>query len=99
MIPNLDNIIDTQCGFKAFDAAIIPEITLNNVEHKFAFDIELLLKTTFLKADAISKVPIAWIDSDTASTTADLQPYLPMFKAIASMISRTKKLTMNLWIL
>ncbi len=85
MIPNLNNIVDTQCGFKAFRADIIPEITLNNVEHKFAFDVELLIKTAFLKPDAICKIPIAWIDSDAASTTADLQPYLPMLKSIAAM--------------
>ncbi len=85
MIPNLSNIIDTQCGFKAFRADIIPEITLNNVEHKFAFDVELLIKTTLLKENSICKVPIAWIDSDAASTTADLQPYLPMLKSIAKM--------------
>ncbi len=85
MIPNLENIIDTQCGFKAFDADIIPEITLNNLEYKFAFDVELLIKTAFLQQNAICKVPIAWIDSDAASTTADLQPYLPMLKSIALM--------------
>ncbi len=85
MIPNLENIIDTQCGFKAFDADIISDITLNNVEHKFAFDVELLIKTSFLKHDSICKIPIAWIDSDAASTTSDLQPYLPMLKSIAKM--------------
>ncbi len=85
MIPNLKDIIDTQCGFKAFDAAVIPEISMNNVEYKFAFDVELLIKTAFLKPDAICKVPIAWIDSDAASTTADLQPYLPMLQSIAKM--------------
>ncbi len=85
MIPNLGNIVDTQCGFKAFNADIIPEITLNNLEYKFAFDVELLIKTTLLKPNSISKVPIAWIDSDAASTTADLQPYLPMLKSIAAM--------------
>ncbi len=85
MIPNLGDIIDTQCGFKAFRADIIPEITLGNIEQKFAFDIELLIKTNFIKAGAISKIPIAWIDSDAASTTADLQPYLPMLQSIANM--------------
>ncbi len=88
MIPNLGDIIDTQCGFKAFRADIIPRISLENVEYKFAFDVELLIKTTLLKNNSISKVPIAWIDSDAASTTADLQPYLPMLKSIAAMQSK-----------
>ncbi len=85
MIPKLGNIIDTQCGFKAFNANIIPEITLGNVEHKFAFDVELLIKTELLNPNSINKVPIAWIDSEAASTTTDLQPYLPMLKSIAKM--------------
>ncbi len=85
MIPSLGNIVDTQCGFKAFSADIVPEITQGNVEQKFAFDVELLIKTDFLKSHAITKVPIAWIDSDAESTTSDLQPYLPMLKSIAAM--------------
>ncbi len=85
MIPNLENIVDTQCGFKAFRSDVISDITLGNVEHKFAFDVELLIKTACLKPDAIIKVPIAWIDSDAESTTSDLQPYLPMLKSIAVM--------------
>ncbi|NNJ89567.1 MAG: glycosyltransferase [Eudoraea sp.] len=85
LIPNLGGIVDTQCGFKAFRAEIIPEIIDDLIEKKFAFDIELLLKTALLKKEAITKVPIAWIDSEEASTTTDLQPYLPMLKSIVKM--------------
>lgn len=85
MIPNLGNIVDTQCGFKAFRADVVPTIVANNLEMKFAFDIELLLKTANIDAHGIAKVPIAWIDSEAASTTTDLQPYLPMLKSIAAM--------------
>ncbi|MBT8322899.1 MAG: hypothetical protein KJO94_05410, partial [Eudoraea sp.] len=45
LIPNLGDIIDTQCGFKAFRAEIVPDIIDNMIEKKFAFDIELLLRT------------------------------------------------------
>ncbi len=85
LIPNLGNIIDTQCGFKAFRAEIIPEIIDDLIEKRFAFDIELLVKTELLREQSIVKIPIAWIDSDEASTTTDLQPYLPMLKAIVKM--------------
>ncbi|MBT8315506.1 MAG: hypothetical protein KJP26_13685 [Maribacter sp.] len=85
LIPNLGGIIDTQCGFKAFRAEIVPEIIEGLLERKFAFDIELLLRTELLKKESIIKVPIAWIDSEAASTTTDLQPYLPMLKAIVKM--------------
>ncbi len=85
LIPNLGKIVDTQCGFKAFKSEIISEIIDDLIEKKFAFDIELLLKTELLKKGAITKVPIAWIDSEAASTTTDLQPYLPMLKSISKM--------------
>lgn len=85
MIPNLGNIVDTQCGFKGFRAEVIPQIIENLIEKKFAFDIELLLKTELFRNGAIVKIPIAWIDSEAASTTTDLQPYLPMLKSISMM--------------
>ena len=85
LIPNLGKIVDTQCGFKAFRSEIISELIDGLIEKKFAFDIELLLKAELLKKGAITKVPIAWIDSEAASTTTDLQPYLPMLKSISKM--------------
>ena len=88
LIPNLGDVVDTQCGFKAFRAEIIPHIIDDLIETKFAFDIELLLKTELYKEGAIVKVPIAWIDSEEASTTTDLQPYLSMLKSLATMNRR-----------
>jgi len=44
-----------------------------------------LLKTELRRAGSIRKTPVAWIDSEAASTTTDLQPYLPMLKSIAGM--------------
>ena len=88
LIPNLSDIVDTQCGFKAFRAEIIPHVIGDLIETKFAFDIELLLKTEQYKKESISKIPIAWIDSEEASTTTDLQPYLTMLKSIAKMNRR-----------
>ncbi len=85
LIPNLGDIVDTQCGFKAFDAEIIPEITDELIEKKFAFDIELLLRTALIEVLGISKIGIAWVDSEAASTTTELSPYLPMLKSIVKM--------------
>ncbi|NNE97556.1 MAG: hypothetical protein HKN25_00910 [Pyrinomonadaceae bacterium] len=85
LIPNLDEIIDTQCGFKAFDKDTASNVIEDLIETKFAFDIELLLKSELLKKESIVKVPVAWIDSDLASTTTDLQPYLSMLKSIVKM--------------
>jgi len=55
------------------------------LEKKFAFDIELLIKTRLLRPDSISQEGVAWIDSDALSTTTDIQPYLPMLKAMVGM--------------
>ncbi len=84
----LGEIIDTQCGFKAFTAETIRAVTPGMIEKGFAFDVELLLKTELQKAHSIAKIPIAWIDSDEASTTADLEPYLSMLGAITKMYRR-----------
>ena len=40
------------------------------------------------RSASICTVPIAWIDSEGASTTAGLQPYLPMLKSIVGMYRR-----------
>lgn len=85
MVPVLGDIIDTQCGFKAFRRDTLVEILDDLLEYKFAFDIELLLRTALGAQDRITKVPLAWIDSEEASTTTDIQPYLPMLRSIASM--------------
>ncbi len=85
IITNLDYIVDTQCGFKAFTADTVRAVAGDLIEKQFAFDIELLLKTELRRSRSIVKVPIAWIDSEALSTTTDLQPYLAMLKSMVRM--------------
>ena len=85
MIHPLNYITDTQCGLKGFNAEIIKKISDRFLEQKFAFDIELLLKTELIKNRSIKKIPVAWIDSEEASTTTALSPYLNMLKKISEM--------------
>ncbi len=85
LIDPLHSVIDTQCGFKAFNAATLRDVLTGLIERRFAFDIELLLKTELRRNDSIRKIPIAWIDSEAASTTTDLEPYLPMLRAVVAM--------------
>lgn len=85
IIASIPEIIDTQCGFKGFSAEVVRGIVPGMLEKKFAFDIELLIKTRLLRPDSISQVGVAWIDSDALSTTTDIQPYLPMLKAMVGM--------------
>ena len=88
VITNLDDIVDTQAGFKAFRAGVVRDIIEDMIEKQFAFDIELLVKTELRRPGSIVKVPIAWIDSDALSTTTDLQPYLGMLKSMVAMYRR-----------
>ncbi len=88
MVPLLREIIDTQCGFKGFHGPSMSRLVEDMTEKRFAFDIELLIKSELHHPGAIIKVPVAWIDSDAASTTTDLHPYLPMLKSIANFYHR-----------
>jgi glycosyltransferase involved in cell wall biosynthesis len=83
--PALLEIIDTQCGFKAFRADVAQAILGDLLERGFAFDVELLLKAEQRNPDGLAKVPIAWIDSEAESTTTALSPYLAMLQSIAAM--------------
>lgn len=85
LIGNLPDIVDTQCGFKGFSADTVRAITPDLLEKKFAFDIELLIKTRLRREDSIARVPVAWIDSEAFSTTTDIQPYLPMLQVMVQM--------------
>lgn len=85
MLPQLRDMIDTQCGFKGFRTDQVAELVSETVEKRFAFDIELLLKCALSSPDSITRVPVAWVDSEEASTTTDLEPYLDMLQAVARM--------------
>ncbi len=78
LIPPLGEIVDTQCGFKAFAPGPLEAWFTGAIESGFAFDIELLLNVQLASPGSIEKVGVAWIDSDAQSTTADLEPYLDM---------------------
>jgi hypothetical protein len=85
ILPEINYLVDTQCGFKAFKRQTVSNIIDDLIESKFAIDIELLLKTELLNLKSIAKVGIAWIDSEAESTTTDIQPYLTMLKSISLM--------------
>jgi hypothetical protein len=78
LIAPLGEIVDTQCGFKAFAPGPLETWFTGAIESGFAFDIELLLNVQLASPGSIEKVGVAWIDSDAQSTTADLEPYLDM---------------------
>ena len=85
LLSPLEGIIDTQCGFKAFDARKLGPILAEMWDNGFSFDLELLLRSRLAGEGALTKVPIAWIDSEEASTTTDLDPYLSMLRSIVGL--------------
>ncbi|MGH0037346.1 MAG: hypothetical protein ACQGVK_20155 [Myxococcota bacterium] len=85
LLPDLRYLLDTQCGFKAFRADRVPTLVSGSLEKGFAFDIELLLRAERTRTHSIEPVPIAWIDSESASTTTQLRPYLGMLKSVVRL--------------
>jgi len=81
----LRDLTDTQCGFKAFTADTVHDVCADVLEKRFAFDIELLLKTELRRPGSIRRIPIAWLDSEAASTTTGLQPYRSMLQSAAAL--------------
>ncbi len=58
----LENIVDTQCGFKLFPHKIAKEIFSRQKIHRFGFDIEALaIAKSF--GYSIAEVPVHWINS------------------------------------
>ncbi len=92
LLPELAYIDDSQCGFKALSAPVARHLIGSGrppSERGLAFDLELLLAAERVSPRATAAVPIAWIDSEAASTTAELAPYLSMLASVARM-SRTQ---------
>jgi len=85
LLPEIAYVGDTQCGFKAMSAPLADRLASGTDERGFAFDLELLLRTEHLASRSILPVPIAWIDSEAASTTVELQPYLPMLRSVVRL--------------
>lgn len=86
LLPELAYLDDTQCGFKAISAGTARRLVAEPLrERGFAFDIELLLRSEKNLGRSVSAVPIAWIDSEAASTTTSLEPYLPMLQSVVDL--------------
>ncbi len=45
LLPQLGEVVDTQCGFKAFKAEVLKKVLERMTDKRFSFDMELLLLT------------------------------------------------------
>jgi len=78
LLPQIGEIIDTQCGFKAFKTDILKNILDQMTDKRFSFDMELLLLTALQcgsRDNFIGEAPIVWIESNEESNfyTAQLE--------------------------
>lgn len=73
-------ISDENCGFKAFNASYFStELNLYDfLTADFSFDVELMLRAELKQHGLIEQIPIAWCDSEEASTTPGLSVYVQM---------------------
>jgi hypothetical protein len=88
LLPDIQYVHDTQCGFKAFRGSVVRELVKNSRVRDFAFDLELLLTAELRRPRCIEAVPIAWIDSEAGSTTTAVSPYLTMLRACVDLHRR-----------
>lgn len=91
LLPEIGYLQDTQCGFKAFRAPVARGLVSRARVRDFAFDLELLLLAELRRRHSIAPVPIAWIDSEAASTTVALSPYLSMLQRTVELQRRYGK--------
>ena len=70
LLPQLGEIIDTQCGFKAFKSDVLKSVLERMTDKRFSFDMELLLLTALDCEDGdnfVGEAPIVWIESNEES--------------------------------
>ncbi len=70
LLPQLGDVVDTQCGFKAFKAEVLKKVLERMTDKRFSFDMELLLLTALhcsRGGNAVGKAPIVWIESNEES--------------------------------
>ncbi len=89
LLPEIRYVADTQCGFKAMHGTTAARLLSWAQVRDFAFDLELLVCAEQQRRRSIRSVPIAWIDSEEASTTVALAPYLPMLRSAVALHRRT----------
>lgn len=84
----IDNIKDTQCGFKLFKTQVAKQIFSMQKIKRFAFDMESLLIAKNLGYNII-EVPVAWNDSPQSR----FRPFLDAVRTLRDLVI----IKLNLW--
>ena len=83
LLPQLGEVVDTQCGFKAFKSEALKKVLEEMTDKRFSFDMELLLLTALYSGrggNAVGKAPIVWIESNEESNFYTAQVKDPVKK-------------------
>jgi hypothetical protein len=70
LLPQIGEIIDTQCGFKAFKSEVLKNALDQMTDKRFSFDLELLLLAALQcgsRENFIGEAPIVWVESNDES--------------------------------
>jgi hypothetical protein len=70
LLPQLGEVVDTQCGFKAFKAEVLKQVLEHMTDKRFSFDMELLLLTALHSGrdgNVVGRAPIVWVESNEES--------------------------------
>lgn len=92
LLPTLaaQRVSDTDRGFKAIDASLVPTLMRKARELRFAYQIEMLLLAASQRKNAICMVPVAFIDSSTLSTREHLS-FNPKFAQSQAALAIAKR--------
>ncbi|WP_018969483.1 hypothetical protein [Rubritalea marina] len=75
LIPSLENILDTQAGFKAFDAELLKRVIPKIQSFKETFDVELLINTALVCGkEKIAAVPILFTEDFALTNFPSVDP-------------------------
>ncbi len=92
LIPDLAHILDTQAGFKAFDAAALRPVLAEIASFDETFDVELLIRLTQrYGARAVAAEPIVFTEDFAATNFPSVDPgerHLAMVRQIVGLYSR-----------
>jgi dolichyl-phosphate beta-glucosyltransferase len=86
----VDDVRDTQCGFKVFRGALARAVADDLVATGFSFDVELLVRLRSLGA-GIDEIPVTWTDVP-GSTFVPVRHGAGAFAELAAIAWRTRQL-------
>jgi hypothetical protein len=87
LIPALANVLDTQAGFKAFDAAVLPPLLRQMTSFNETFDVELLIRLAQHHGPrALAVEPIVFTEDFVATNFPSVDPGPPHLAMVHQVV-------------